>query len=380
MAADDLTKPLGLPTAGKTNRQWLVFGAGGAAAAVIAIAAVLWFSRNTGPTATAAITAPSPGTISLADRTGSVPPSGEALTELGGPGLTEVEPAPGGLSELGKVIIYDPSARPRMQLAALPDSALLEMTDDGPLPRIGDDGRRPLEVYARPNDADPRDVAIAIVVGGIGIDPDGTRRAIGDLPGEMTLALAPYADGLDQTVTAARSAGHEILLQIPLEPYSYPQVDPGPQTLTTGASAAENRDRLHWLLGRAASYIGVVNYMGARFTSESPSLTPVLEEIGGRGLLYLDDGSSPLSIVPTVAPGRVPFLRADLVLDADPAPAAIDARLRQLQEIARLRGRAIATATAFPATIDRLIAYAKSAAGRNITLVPLSALVAGQGE
>jgi polysaccharide deacetylase 2 family uncharacterized protein YibQ len=252
------------------------------------------------------------------------------------------------------------------------------MSDDGPLPQIADDGRRPLDVYARPNDADGRMPEIAIIVGGVGIDPGGTQRAIADLPGEITLALAPYADDLDQVVADARAEGHELLMQIPLEPFSYPHVNPGPQTLTVDASANANRDRLHWLMARATNYVGVVNYMGARFTSETPSLKPVLDEIGGRGLLYVDDGSSPLSVASTVARGRAPFLQADLVLDADATPAAIDARLLQLQNIARKRGFAVATATAFPVTLDRLAAFAKSVAGRNLVLVPVSA-VAGAG-
>ena len=90
----------------------------------------------------------------------------------------------------------------------------------------------------------------------------------------------------------ARGAGHEVLLQIPLEPFNYPTTDPGPHTLTVDASASENLDRLHWLLGRMTNYVGVVNYMGARFTGEADALSPVIAEIGKRGLLYLDDGSS----------------------------------------------------------------------------------------
>ena len=48
----------------------------------------------------------------------------------------------------------------------------------------------------------------------------------------MTLAFSPYADDLPRSVAKARAAGHEILLQVPLEPYGYPDVDPGPPLLT----------------------------------------------------------------------------------------------------------------------------------------------------
>lgn len=41
-----------------------------------------------------------------------------------------------------------------------------------------------------------------------------------------------------KTATRAREAGHEILLQLPMEPFDYPDSDPGPQTLLASAAPA----------------------------------------------------------------------------------------------------------------------------------------------
>jgi polysaccharide deacetylase 2 family uncharacterized protein YibQ len=241
---------------------------------------------------------------------------------------------------------------------------------------VAANGRRPLDAYARPVARDDGSALVAIIVGGVGIDGASTGLAIDALPGTVTLAFAPYADGLQESVAAARSVGHEVLLQLPMEPYGYPKTNPGPQTLTTGASAKENLDRLHTLMGRMTNYVGVVNYMGARFTSETPAMTALLTEIGKRGLAYVDDGSSPRSIAADVAPGRAPFLKADLVLDPELSAEAIDARLAQLAAIARNRGYAVATATAFPVTIERIAAFARTAIDHDLLLVPVSTLVA----
>jgi polysaccharide deacetylase 2 family uncharacterized protein YibQ len=234
-----------------------------------------------------------------------------------------------------------------------------------------------MQVYARPPDegAPRAAIRIAIVVGGIGIAEGGTAAAIRDLPGAVTLAFAPYGKNLAAILADARQAGHEILLQIPLEPYGYPRNDPGPRTLTVAARTKENIDRLHWLMSRLTTYVGVTNYLGARFTSEADKLEPVLDEIGRRGLLYLDDGSSGASKADELSDGIVPFGRADIVIDADTAPAAIDARLKQLEAIARERGYAIGSASAFPETIERIGAFAKDAADHGITLVPITALI-----
>jgi polysaccharide deacetylase 2 family uncharacterized protein YibQ len=264
-----------------------------------------------------------------------------------------------------------------MRLASAP---MEELAEDGPyglLPRVAPDGLRPMDAYARPLDPQAGESSrrIAIVVGGIGIAEDGSDAALDELPGAVTLAFAPYGRNLAEMLARARSAGHEILLQLPLEPYGYPGNDPGPHTLTVGASAEENIDRLHWLMSRITTYVGVTNYLGARFTSEETALAPLLDEIAGRGLLYLDDGSSGMSKADRLAKGKAPFARADVILDAVTEAAAIDEKLAQVEAIARERGYAIATATAFPVTVARIAEFAKAAAERGFEIVPLTALV-----
>ena len=128
-------------------------------------------------------------------------------------------------------------------------------------------------------------------------------------------------------------------------------------------------------MSRVTTYVGVVYYLGARFTKDADKLQPVIEEIGRRGLLYLDDGSSVQSRADQVSQNAAPFGRADMVLDAVTEATQIDARLSQLEAIAKERGYAIGTGTAFPITIDRIAAFAKAAAARGIEIVPVTALI-----
>ena len=368
--SDELTKPLGLPQPRRPRGRppWRAIAAAAAVLVVVLGGAGWWLLHPTpsGPTATATINSPSAPAP-------AAPPAGAKAPAQGGAGLTEVKPI-GNLSEVDKVGVQDPSQPAAMNLASVPVAALVENGKYGPLPRIAADGSRPLDAYARPPAAASDAARVAIVIGGVGIDADGSQQAIA-LPGPVTLALAPYGPNLKATMADARAAGHELLLQVPLEPFNYPSTDPGPRTLTVNATPAENIDRLHWLMSRVTNYVGVVNYMGARFTGEADALTPVLAEIGHRGLLYLDDGSSARSQAVALA-GNTPVLRADVVLDADLTPAAIDQRLDQLRAIARQRGYAIATGSAFAATIDRVQAFVHAAADRGVTIVPLSSLVA----
>jgi polysaccharide deacetylase 2 family uncharacterized protein YibQ len=365
MAGSDLERPLGLGPKTGPRRRRLYLGAA-CIIALIAAGGLAWrfVAVPRGPTATAVINAP-PKAISP-DQTGAIRAPQPAT-------LTEVAPS-GSLTDVGQVVIHNPSDPLPLALAALPEQDLVEASPGGPLPKVSAAGRRPLDAYARPSQTDPQQPRVAIVIGGLGVDPASTRDALAALPGEVTLAFAPYDQTMPADVAAARSVGHELMLQLPLEPFNYPQTNPGPNTLTVDATADENSNRLHWLLGRMTNYIGVENYLGARFTAEGAAMTPVMQEIARRGLLYLDDGSSARSVAASLA-GTAPFLRADLVLDADLSADAIDAQLTQLQTIARQRGYAVATGTAFPVTVDRVAAFVKAAASKGIAVVPLSAIV-----
>jgi polysaccharide deacetylase 2 family uncharacterized protein YibQ len=375
LVADELTKPLGLDADRKrrgltpSSRRRAAFA--GLAAIVVAGGGLGWWFFSPA--------APSSTEIALGDRTGSIARPAKA----GGPpakaqpsGLTEVAVPQATIRPLDDAAAPpDDTAISGVRLAALPRQDLLEKSRFGLLPRIGADGTRPVDAYARPAPPAGGLPRVAIVVGGLGVAEGSTAATLDKLPGEVTLAFAPYGENIRAALERARARGHEVLLQVPLEPYNYPAIDPGPHTLSTKASAAQNLDDLRWLLGRLTNYVGVVNYMGARFTADPAALGPILAELGKRGLLYLDDGSSAQSQAADAAGGRVPFLQADVVLDADTTPAAIDQRLDQLAALARQRGYAIGTGSAFPVTVDRIDAFAAAAEKRGIVLVPLTAIL-----
>jgi polysaccharide deacetylase 2 family uncharacterized protein YibQ len=158
-----------------------------------------------------------------------------------------------------------------------------------------------------------------------------------------------------------------------MEPFDYPDNDPGPQTLLTTLTADQNIDRLHWLMSRMQGYVGIASLMGARFTASSQALSPVLNEIAQRGLIYLDDGSSSRSVAGQVAGGQnLPFARADIVLDTAPSPAEIGQALARLELAAKERGSAVGFANATPASIARIAEWAKSAQSRGFVLAPIS--------
>ncbi|MCC2112189.1 MAG: divergent polysaccharide deacetylase family protein [Hyphomicrobiales bacterium] len=274
----------------------------------------------------------------------------------------------------GEIVIRDPTASAGRIISVGPETALIEDSRYGPLPRIAADGRRPMDIYGgEAPQADERAPRIAVIVSGLGLSQTGTQEAIRLLPPEVTLAFAPYGNSLGRWVSRARQEGHETVLQIPLEPFDYPNNDPGPHTLLTSLSAEENSERLHWLMARMSGYAGVMNHMGARFTSSRGALEPLARELTERGLYFIDDGASSRSLSTAIAETvGLPLVRGDLALDTTPAKDEIDARLLQLETMAVSHGHAVGVAAALPIVVERIAEWAKTAESRGFVLVPAS--------
>jgi polysaccharide deacetylase 2 family uncharacterized protein YibQ len=256
------------------------------------------------------------------------------------------------------------------------DPALVEMSVEGPLPKIADDGRKAMDVYARAFDrSDPRP-KIALVVGGLGLGEAVTQAAVDRLPAGITLAVTPYGSSLQGLVSTARAKGHEVLLEVPLEPYDYPDNDPGQDTLLTGSTAAENPGRLRRVLARVAGYAGLINSQGAKFLASEDELKALLQEVAGRGLYFVDNGEAEQSRAREIAAAEgAPFARGDRQVDRNPTREAIEKELAALEELAKQRGAAVGVAAAFPVTIDRISAWAEGLEEKGIALVPASALI-----
>jgi polysaccharide deacetylase 2 family uncharacterized protein YibQ len=279
-----------------------------------------------------------------------------------------------------RIIHIDPPSAVR--LAPAPDARVTERSRYGLLPRVGAAGERPMDVYARPFAAPaaragaPR---LALVVGGVGLDPQTTNDAIERLPEATTLAFAPYGKDVARLAAQARARGHETLLQTPMEPFDYPANNPGPHTLLTGA-ADGGVDDLHWLMSRFTGYAGVMNHLGGRFTADAAAMRGALSEIAGRGLFYLEDGLSPQSRADGAAKTvSAPFAKVDVAIGQPGAAETMEAALSRLEALARDKGVAIGFANATPDTIARLARFARDLERRGVVLAPVSATLAAQG-
>jgi polysaccharide deacetylase 2 family uncharacterized protein YibQ len=268
-----------------------------------------------------------------------------------------------------------PVTAPRVAASPLPAAPIAGLSQpgpNGPLPTIATDGRVPAQAYARPfrSNGRPR---VALIVGGLGLNAVTTRAAIERLPAEVTLSFVPYAEGLQGWIDLARAQGHEVMLEMPMEPSGYPDNDPGPYTLLASGQAADIQAKMNWLLGRATGYFGVTNYMGDRFAASDTGMTAFMTILRQRGVAFLDDGSM------SRRPGAWARASANRIIDEEQNPTAIVAQLNALEALAKGNGQALGTGFSYPVTVEAVARWTADMEARGLQLAPASAMTQRPG-
>ncbi|MBI3451758.1 MAG: divergent polysaccharide deacetylase family protein [Rhodospirillales bacterium] len=233
---------------------------------------------------------------------------------------------------------------------------------------------RPLwDINAVPPPAANGRPMIAVVIDDMGIDRKRSARTAA-LPGPLTLAYLPYGHDIREQTQAARAAGHELLLHVPMQPGG--AEDPGPNALTVGLSPAEIRRRIAAGFAAVPNAVGLNNHMGSKFTADPGAMAPVIAEIKARSLLFLDSRTTPKTVAAEfAAQAGVPTVSRDVFLDNEREAPAVRARLAELEAIARKRGYAIAIGHPHDATLAELEPWLRGLGSRGFALVPVSAII-----
>jgi hypothetical protein len=218
--------------------------------------------------------------------------------------------------------------------------------------------------------------AIALVIDDLGFN----RRAaatLNRLPGPLTLAFLPYATKLDEQTRAARAAGHELLVHVPMEPRG--EEWPGPNALTSELAPAELVTRLRSQLRSFPGFVGINNHMGSLLTTDPERMAIVMAELRRLGLLFLDSRTTPQSVAALEADRMgVPHAQRDVFIDHDVDRVTVLRALQRAEGIARAHGHAVVIGHPHDVTLEALRTWLPTLEARGIALVPISAIVARQ--
>ncbi|MGI9451787.1 MAG: divergent polysaccharide deacetylase family protein, partial [Geminicoccaceae bacterium] len=221
--------------------------------------------------------------------------------------------------------------------------------------------------------ADDRPV-IAVVIDDLGLNRSNTK-ALNALPAPLTLAFLPYAGKIEAQTDAAREAGHELMVHLPMEPFGSQW--PGPGALVTSLDHDEFVERLEANLNRIKGYVGVNNHMGSRLTADRGRMDLVMRELRKRDVLFLDSKTSSRSVASEMASRNgVPNTTRDVFLDHVIDIDRIRYQMALIERIARRTGSAVAIGHPHTATIEAMKEWLPKLEQRGFTLAPLSAVIA----
>ena len=259
--------------------------------------------------------------------------------------------------------------------ASIPSDGLYASTGSGRVPVIAADGRRVETTYARPFANPEGKPTVSIIIRGLGTNRSRryTNAAIEELPPEVTLSFVANASGLSGLVQRAQAAGHEVLLEVPMQPYSDGRRVALPQRLNTGLSEAMTVARLEWQLARTKGYFGVMNNLGGKFATDTAVVQPMMANLAARGIAFIEDGNLPSSVfAETARQEDTNFLKANYVIDTQMDASEIETKLLTLESVAIEKGHALGTGTTYPVTIDTVKAWAARLEAKDILLAPAS--------
>ncbi len=269
-----------------------------------------------------------------------------------------------------------PSVRP---LPRAPIAGLVQQGPNGPMPIIAQNGMTSAQAYARPFTSQSNKPLLAVIIGGLGFNAAATTQAINELPPEITLSFVPYASNLQTWIDQARAHGHEVMLELPMEPFNSAADDTGPQTLLASATPQQNIAHLEQLLSLGAGYFGVTNYQGARFATSAQASQPIVQALRRRGLVLVSSGIGQRTALSVeAARAGLTNTAADRIIDARREADAIDDQLLNLEALALQNQSAIGAGFAYPVTMQQVGHWAADVGSRGYQLAPVSAVLAAR--
>jgi len=236
-----------------------------------------------------------------------------------------------------------------------------------------DAGRLAVEPVIAP--ATPGGHRVAIIVDEVGGRRD-VFESLRDLRRRVTLAVLPALPLAPAIAREASRSGMEVLLALPMEPYRYPELDPGPGALMMSMPQDDLRRLVVRHLEALPGVVGVINHMGSRLTEDRERMRAVLGVLAARRLFLVDAYASNLSVAYDEAKAiGVRVARRQIRIESARGENAERASWNEVGEWAESHGEAIVLAHGDPLTARLLREYIPRWEARGLRLVPVSDLV-----
>jgi len=186
----------------------------------------------------------------------------------------------------------------------------------------------------------PQKKLIAIVIDDMGINKKRTAE-INSIKAPLTASFLTYGTQLAEQVKASKDNGHEIILHIPMEPYS--AANTAPDQLLVKMGNRQIAARFEEMLQKIDGIKGGNNHMGSKFTENREKLGVIMKILKEKNLFFLDSKTSVKAIGCEVAAEyEIDCANRDVFLDNENNFEYVTGQLKRTERIADNKGYAIA--------------------------------------
>ena len=214
---------------------------------------------------------------------------------------------------------------------------------------------------------------VAIVIDDLGCSKKRARELI-NLEAPITLSFFPLSRNSRKLAKEAFEKGKEVILHMPMEPYGFPETNPGKGALLMSMTEKELRGQIHGNLETIPYIKGVNNHMGSRFMEDDRRVGILIKELKARNLFFLDSRTTSKTVGYRIAKKLgIKTGQRDVFLDNNyNDEAEIRKNILKLAEIAKNEGKAVGIGHPYPCTIKSLREMIPKLKKRGIEVVPLS--------
>ncbi len=215
----------------------------------------------------------------------------------------------------------------------------------------------------------------AIIIDDLGANLEAARQLLA-LPYCLTFSVLPHLRASAETAREARSAGHEVMLHLPMEPEAHSHVSPGKGEIRIGMTSFEVEHILESDLASVPQAVGVNNHMGSRATADPRLMAVVMRSLAGHHLYFVDSRTTAASVALEAARRQgLPAFYRSVFLDDTESVSYTLGQLRQFRRVLEDQGAALAIGHPYPTTIAALAKFLPELEKDDVELAPASRLL-----
>lgn len=216
---------------------------------------------------------------------------------------------------------------------------------------------------------------VAIILTGLGLNKAWTEKVLETFKGKLSLVYSPYSPNLTEQLEQASLKGYHPMVALPMEPNSYPTIDPGFYTVLTAVNSEENIRKLKGILEKTPPGTAIMGEYGSKFTKSTTDLTPILTELKNQARTFVDPNTTVYSQVQrTCRVLDTPCFQVDLTLPITITASERDDFFKKIVQYSKENGIIVISVPAIPQFISYLHEWIGTLEKNGINLVMITEL------